>query len=170
MYPWDYDHWHMGLEVEELPVQVLANKANLEAAARAPAATFSEFLDNTAGKLTDLLNSTHADDNISFLLSHTYESGHGRTAAYVDPTGVSTLKPGDPIRSIRWDLAGNGHAVLSFPGQEDTSSWVHDPPDPATEVWQVECFVNRLGKVVLIGSDHGMYGPWGTISDALREM
>lgn len=164
-FPWDYDHWHLGLETETLSAVITNKKSVLVGAVESCFwEPFPVFQSNTVSKLVELINTTHADTNISFTLSHTYEVNEGSAAVYVDPDGVDTLNPGDPIRSIRWGFSTNSYPRLSYPGQDDTADWVHG--DSPVDVYYVTMFVNRNGKVIIsaYSSPAG-----GQVSDALWE-
>jgi len=163
-YPWDYDHWHLGLEVETLPAVITNKQAILANAESLPWVSFPVFQSNTVAKLVDLVNTTHADTNITFLLSHTYEATEGSAAVYVDPAGVMTLKPGDPIRNIRRQFTTNDLPSLSYPGQDDTANWVHGALP--VEVYYILMFVSRNGEIVITVDSTTASGQ---VSDALRD-
>ena len=173
-YPWDYDHWHMGIEVATLSTGIVSKQAALETAVSEDADTLGEHQSNTSGYLVTLLNASVAQTNVSFALSHTYEGGEAKNPEYQDTGGgADTLKPGDPIRNIRWQFTSATVPELSYPGDEDNANeWKKATDAPPQEVWSVLLFVNSEGKIVLIGSGSGGAVdilPWAMWSDALGE-
>lgn len=173
-YPWDYDHWHMGIEVATLSTGIVSKQAALETAVNEDADTLGEHQSNTSGYLVTLLNASVAQTNVSFALSHTYEGGEANNPEYQETgEGSDTLKPGDPIRNIRWQLSSATVPELSFPGDEDNANeWKKATDAPPQEVWSVLFFVNSEGKIVLVGSGSGgsvNILSWAMWSDALGE-
>jgi hypothetical protein len=173
-YPWDYDHWHMGIEVSTLSPDIVNKQTLLETASGEDADTLGEYQSNTAGYLVTLLNASVAHTDVSFALSHTYEGGEAIDPKYQNPGGgADALRPGDPIRNIRWQFAAATVPKLSYPGNEDNANeWMKATDTPPQQVWSVLIFVNSDGKIVLIGSGSGGAVdilPWAMWSDALRE-
>jgi len=167
LYPDDYEHWHMGLEVDALPPDIYTLKTNLSEVGML-SESYYELQSNAVPMLVDLLNRTVEHTNISFMLSHTYESGEGAFAVYVDPAGSDTLDSRDPVRSIRCDLNGSSSPQLVFGGATvyDTYPWLHQSDSAPQEVWQVSFFVDKNGKVVLVGRESTLSAVNGMISDA----
>ena len=170
IFPLDCDHFHLGLEAADIPPTLAGKKTDLmNAVSSALTGGYPNFRTVTAGLLTDLMNSAHADPlHISFLVFHTYEHNSAFPLAYLSPDATAYLLPGDPIRNVRWSFITNASPLLTYPGQEHDATWTNSN-DPPVDLCQIQLFVTRKGEIVLLGGDGYGFVADGQVSDALRE-
>ena len=169
--PHDFVHFHLGLELATAPAAIENKRVSLLNVRNSTYDNgFQAFQAATVALLVDLMNSTYDYPlAIPFLVFHSYEDTVTFTTDYLSPGVTSYLRPGDPIRNVRWPFIADASPLLTYPGQEHDASFVNGTTDPPVSLYQIDFFVNRRGEVVLVAADGHMGSADGMVSDALQE-